>query len=194
MVAGPLTTDSGFGAGSTTVMFDEVPWLATGDVVSGQFSAYGVTFDGKFRASSTSGPYCSIPNFHGRYLDNFTGGTTASVGDIYDIIFSNDVSQAGAYFEFNPGAQAATFYALLNGSVVESFSYNNDSCCNSAAFLGFSGVTFDTLRFRMGTGVGFIMDTVKFYPGAQQEVPEPAALGLLGFGLLGIGAARRREA
>ena len=50
-VAAPLYVDGGFGAGATTIGFNEVA-LSYGENVADQFAAYGVTFGGKFYASA----------------------------------------------------------------------------------------------------------------------------------------------
>jgi hypothetical protein len=188
--AAPLFSDAGFGAGDSVVTFNEVP-VAAGASVAGQFGALGVSFStngpGSWYASNDPDAYSGNPGFAGRYLDSFTGGTHAS---IYSILFANDVDSAGAYWEFNTSSPAATFSAYLNNVLVESFNYNNASCCSSTEFIGFSSVVFDEIRISNITSTDFIMDTLRFSPASA--VPEPGALALLGLGLAGLVFSRRK--
>jgi hypothetical protein len=190
--AAQLSTAAGFGPGDITVTFDEVT-LNNGDVVTNQYSGLGVTFStdttDPWRGGGT-GYSSGYPNFAGNYLDNFTGAVgTAST---YNILFSSTVDEAGAYFEFNISSPAAQFSAYLNGSLVDTFSYNNVSCCSSAEFIGFTGVQFNEIRVNGITGTHFIMDELHASP--SSAVPEPDSLALLLAGAAVVGAWRRRRA
>jgi hypothetical protein len=180
-----LTTNAGFGAGATTIGFGEVV-LAQGTAVTNQFA--GVTFatngPGNFSMGGTQ--YSNAGNTTGAYLDSFSGGGSAS---IYNIIFGAKVSAAGAFFEFN-APTTATFTALSNGVALESFIYSNSDCCNSSEFLGFQGLTFDTLRLTDISGTHFYMDQLSF----ATAVPEPTGVALFGIAALGLAFARRRKA
>ncbi len=189
--ASALYSVAGFDSGDSTVTFGEVS-LSAGTAVTNQFSSGpGVTFStggpGSWYAAGNSGPYRSNPNFSGNYLDSFSGGTRAST---YKISFSNTVDAAGAYFEFNTSSPAATFSAYLNNVWVESFNYNNASCCSSTEFIGFAGINFNEIRITNITGTDFIMDNLRFSP---KMVPEPGMLALFSLGLGGAFLSRRRQ-
>lgn len=184
--ATPLLTNANFGSGATVVTFSEVS-LASGTAVTNQFASYGLTFASNGSPFAIgSGAYASAAPVDASYLDSFSGGGTASA---YDIVFSNDVTAAGAFWEFN-SPSTATFTAMNSGVAVESFVYSNASCCYSAEFIGFSGISFDTLRVSNITGTHFYMDAVTF-EGAS--VPEPTGVALLGIAALGLAATRRRK-
>ncbi|WP_310419122.1 PEP-CTERM sorting domain-containing protein [Chamaesiphon sp. OTE_8_metabat_110] len=72
----------------------------------------------------------------------------------------------------NPGT--STFNALLNNSVVDTFSTatNNTSSNN---FYGFTGVTFDAIRVTAANNFATI-DNIQFGTATAQSVPEPFSI------------------
>jgi len=191
--AAPLFSNAGFDAGDSTVTFNEVA-VADGSPVTTQFSSSGVSFStdgpGSWYASPDPGVYSANPGFSGRYLDTFTGGGLRA--SIYSISFADNVDAAGAFWEFNISSPAATFSAYLNDVLVESFSYDNPSCCSSTEFIGFAGVVFDEMRISNITGTDFIMDSLQFSPASA--IPEAGSLALLLLGLAGLSLTGRRRA
>lgn len=103
-------------------------------------------------------------------------------------------------FEFNP----SDVLALLGGqSAYWGNPYTGQNSGEPYVFLNFfyEGGTFDRIVFTQGPGTaGYESDnhTLGFYNATSgtpvNPVPEPAAIGLLGAGLLGIAALRRRRA
>ena len=182
--AAPLYNNSGFAPSAKVITFSEVA-LGGGTAVTTQFA--GVTFgtNGPGNFYVGDGGYADANPVSGAYLDSFSGGTYSSV---YDIDVQIMFRLAGAFWEFN-APSTATFTALKNGVALESFIYSNSNCCSSAEFVGFQGLSFDTLRVSNITRTHFYMDKLTY-----ADVPEPGSIAL--FGLAGVGAAfaRRRKA
>lgn len=181
-----ITTDSGFSGSDPWVMFNEN--YAAGTAIAGQYNAQGVNFGGTgvFNFSGNPSTYSSNPNFSGGYLDNFTG-VFAAGGESYEIIFNMLVSQAGAWWEFNASSPAALFSAYLGNTFVESYVYNNASCCSTTEFIGFAG-SFDRIVISNISGVHFIMDNLRYTP----AVPAPAPFLLLITGMLLFGFRKQK--
>lgn len=191
--ASSLLTNTGFGTASTTITFDS-PSLPAGTIVSNQFAgaSFSATGASNFRYAGNPGAYSGDPNFGGGYLDSFTGGQGVNNSNsTFTIKFNGPVNRAGAFFEFNASAPAVTLTAFNGSSVVDSFSYDNPSCCSSPQFLGFQGVTFNSIQLSGITVSDFITDNLRF--DSTAAVPEPTtwALMLLGFGMIGFAVRKR---
>lgn len=174
------------GPGDSQVTFDEVV-LAEGQSVIDEFAAFGVTFSPNVYAETLGRP---TTGFSGQNLANFGNGPRASP---FEVRFTNDVTRAGAFFEFDVGT-SHTFAALLDGSVVESFLYVEPLCCESGTFLGFQAIVFDAIRVSAGgVNSALIFDDLRFTEADATVVPEPASLLLVGMGGLGLLAKKRRR-
>ncbi|UZD66472.1 PEP-CTERM sorting domain-containing protein [Marinobacter sp. AN1] len=115
----------------------------------------------------------------------YDGIVTGASGEIWDI--DGNTGQ---------GTEKWNVVALNNGSEVLSVAspegFNNGTLSRDGLpwFFELNGAVFDQINFEFagtkefGVGLGFDNFT--------SSVPEPGTLGLLGLGLLGLGAARRR--
>ena len=176
-LATPIINSTGLASPLTTVTFSELTF-AQGTTITNQFAPFGVTTSGH-HYNSQGAPV--FPGITGDYI-----GVSTTVPFV--LSFNQAVTEAAFGYAKNP--TTVLVEALLLNSVVESFSqavtFNNAS----TAFLGFTGITFDSIRVTADVGEGLV-DNVQI--GIANNVPEPATLGILSLGLLGLAAIRRRR-
>ncbi|WP_375290788.1 PEPxxWA-CTERM sorting domain-containing protein [Qipengyuania sp.] len=185
-MASPVLVDPGASSALTTIDFNN-PGVSPGSRITDQYAAQGVTLSGG--AIYASQAYRdSLGSLH---ADNFTGPNNGIA--YYDFVFNGVVTFAGLKYESNI-SETTTFQALLNGVVVDSFTYFNPDCCRTPEFVGLTGVSFDTFRIRDVGRRDFYIDDFRFGALANGAVPEPTAwaLMILGFGAVG-GAMRSRR-
>lgn len=104
--------------------------------------------------------------------------------------FGEVVTDAAFAYAKNP--TTVFIEALLAGNVVESFfqavTYDNPD----TAFLGFTGISFDSIRVTADANEGLI-DNVQIGNRDNNAVPEPGSLALLGLGLAAIAMSRKHK-
>jgi hypothetical protein len=179
--AASLVNGSGISNLGTTITFDEIP-LANGIALTNQYSSLGVTFTGLFY-NPFPNPF---PNINPPSAGNFPDELLNSINPF---VISFAQSQSAAAFSLATGfAGTSTFEALLNGTVVDSFSSATDfRIANN--FYGFTGVTFDAIR--VSAGGPTLIDNIQFTSATAQNVPEPFTI--IGTLVGGTAAVRMRK-
>lgn len=180
--ADPIVNGFGLTDPDTTITFDEII-LGAGDIVTNQYASHGVTFSGVQYCSQGCPTYGGIEGIDGKYVGNNGGEGT----NPFSVFFNSPVVSAAMGFATDPATTYVSAY--LNGVFVETFSlattYNN----SGTAFLGFTNITFNEIRFKIDRFESLI-DNIQF---KTASVPEPGPLALLGLGLAGIGFAKRKK-
>jgi hypothetical protein len=180
------TTQSAFSAASSALTTIDFSAFATSsyNYYGTQLSTQGVTFSNPAGSlfvfnSSFYGSSGNGPTQGGNYLNNnsdrpitvtFSQGVTAFSLNVADL-FSR--------------AQTSGSIVLSNG---ESFAFGATS--SQYTFLGFTSTTAIT-GYTIDSGYYTVLDDVSF--GKAVAVPEPASLALVGLGLLGCAALRRKR-
>jgi hypothetical protein len=179
-----FTNSTGLADPAVTITFSEVA-VAPGTAVTNQFSGFGATFTNLFM---TPAPFNANnePNITFPDLSNFDSRVV--IFNPVTISFSAPVSSAA--FSIIANQQPTTFEALLGGSVVASGSAPTETFVGK--FIGFTGLSFDAIRFTPAGGVARI-DNVQI---GTASVPEPPPISALLLGCLGglafVRARRRR--
>lgn len=146
----------------------------------------GVTFTGIGGSLRTDAQYAGLYNARGsRYLDN-NQGSTGTVRFDFDTLVNG--------FAFNWGASdvAWTLSAFdAMGNVIESYVLPITNASNAGDYVGLqdNGISYATMTG--GAGDWIFVDNFTIAQ-AGTSVPEPAPLALLGLGVVGLLASRRK--
>ena len=148
--------------------------------VSNAYATQGITFNG-LHATSTYGS-SFVPTTAPAAV-NFT--SFLNVINPFGFTFSAPVTDVSFYLVTDGFGTDITSY--LNGVEVQSFLVSTYNGANS--FYGFSNTLINSVVFNVSGDHLALIDNVAY----SNVVPEPASLALLGLGLAGFAAARRRK-
>jgi hypothetical protein len=178
-VADIIVNSFGLAAPQNTVTFSELSFPSN-TLITNQFQPFGVTLTPGHSYNSQG--VANFPGITGDYVG-------VSNGIPFSIVFNGPVLEAAFGYAKNP--TTVFVEALLNGTVIESFSqavtFNNPN----TAFLGFRNIVFNEIRVTADVTEGLV-DNIQF-----NSVPEPGSFLVMsisaGAGLL-ISSRRRRVA
>lgn len=169
-------------AGATVVDFNDYSIGAYTSAV-GQYQIVQGNLAGKYAApKGDTTPFLSVPNPVSNGQVTFQLGTLAS----YFGLYWGSIDSYNTLEFLRDGAVVASF----TGSQITAVADGNQAADRTNRYVNFSfgaGEHFNAVRLK-STGFAFESDNHAFV-----AVPAPAAVGLLGLGLLGFCAARRRS-
>jgi PEP-CTERM motif len=195
-----LTGPGNFSGPTTTITFDGIP---SGTIINTLYSASGVGFfrdDGQpipaWDWSALGRVTTSPPNVLATILGSFIGGSASTFTNIVNVDFLSPVYQVGAYFGNDQAAGFTTTLSLFDASnnLVGSYSLAGNGNTSVDQFLGLeSSAPFVRAEFTNNlTFLSVVLDNLEF-SATPPSVPEPDTLALLGLGVFGVAAVRRRK-
>lgn len=180
--------------GATLVDFESGP---TGNSVSQSFGGLAVTALNSVYASSAS--FSVDGDYAGGYNTRGQLHITNHGSEFQALRFDFSASTAAFGFLFGASDSSWVLQAFNGSGLLESLTISPVFGSNAGDFFGLSnlaGATYALLTqnqdgYYASGGVDYVfVDNFRF---AQGSVPEPASLALLGIGLAGVGAMRRKS-
>lgn len=178
-------------AQAVVIDFNDMP---VNTVLTDQYADQGVTFSAYENGMEVALVVVdTVSPGLGNYLGNTTANGYPNRHDLVRLDFAGTLESLS--LDVIPhGWENITLRAYdLDGALLESLSVGNNQAIASASFSAAGIARLDVLQPLDGWAYG--LDNIRFELAAPvADVPEPAALGLLGLGLLGVAGLRRRKA
>lgn len=157
---------------------------AEGTDLSNAYSAQGVTFT---NLNSTNVYGSTLAPAVAPSAVNFDPGTFSNMKPVFSLSFAQAITDISFYLVTD--GYGATITSYLNGQQVETFSLPMNVSL-SGYYQGFTNTLIDTVTLSIAGDGAALLDNIGYNPGA---VPEPASVMLLGLGMVGLLAARRKS-
>ncbi len=161
-------------------------------LINSQYSGSDVTFSGSLYGMTNSGDLSQFPNNGDGVIASNWLYSIGSQGTWFDVDFANVLTRVGFYIEHWP-TDDLTITLEYNGTSSGSVAFLSSSLYSE--FVGVEDINgFNRIRVSVASNINgfYAIDNFRF-EGAVAPVPEPATMLLMGTGLAGLVAARRKK-